>query len=183
MKNLIVSVADYCHYVQRYLSGIRGWSLGTDYAEMTKYYTSDYDLDQIESAVADQRFVKTIEGPNIEKITYSLILDSTTTIRVYIQPASTYTGTFTATLDGTACSVVRHGERYAVEIKNIPAHLLSTTHSIVITADETRATVSVSAVSYVYSLLNSSTHVNNTDAYQAAAALYAYATAAKEYLS
>ena len=68
-----------------------------------------------------------------------------------------------------------------VEIPNIGAHLLGTTYTIVATTDNGIATVTVSALSYVRSILNSSTYADDATARNAACAICAYCAAAKAY--
>ena len=67
-----------------------------------------------------------------------------------------------------------------MKIANISAHQLGKTHTIVVVTDNGKATVKVSALSYVQGLLDSSSDAN---ARNAAAALYSYFKAADDYLN
>ena len=128
----------------------------------------------VKSAVADYAIEKT-PSDDTEKITYSLILDSAIEIRVFFKMTSGYTGVFEVAEPYTATQV---GGRYQVSILNIPAHLLSETYTIAATTANGTASVKVSALSYVYSMLNAYT---STTAQNAAAAIYAYSQAANAY--
>ena len=174
---LIEALADYGHHVQLFLSEQRGWTLGTDFAEMTAVYTENYGADvvnAVKSAVAEYAIEKTLND-DIEKITYSLILDSATEIRVFFKMKSGYTGAFEIAEPYTATQV---GGRYQVSVLNIPAHQLSETYTIAATTDSGSANVKVSGLSYVNSMLNAYT---SATAQNAAAAIYAYSQAADAY--
>ncbi len=182
---LVHALADYGHYVQPFLSASHSWTLGPgddQYAPMDAVYTTEYDVDAIKTAVADYAFVRENNSADIQKITYSVRLDSDTAILVYFKPTANYDGSFTVTLDGETYTATKQSDgRYLVEIPNIGAHLLGTTYTIVATTDNGTATVTVSALSYVRSILNSSTYANDATAKNAACAIYAYCAAAKAY--
>ncbi|MBP5254677.1 MAG: choice-of-anchor J domain-containing protein, partial [Lachnospiraceae bacterium] len=139
------AMADYGHYVQPFLANARGWTVGTDYAAMDKYYTSGYDLDEVRDAVQTYGIVRTIDGEDIADIKYTLSMDSETAIFVYFRPVSGYSGSIAVTIDGAAAAATLQPDgRYLVKIPNISAHLLGTTHTIVATTDSGSATVTVS---------------------------------------
>ena len=174
---LVEALADYGHHVQIFLSEQRGWTLGTDYAEMTAVYTQNYSAETVNSvktAVEAYALTKTLNA-DTEKITYSLILDSAIEIRVFFKMTSGYSGSFEAGAPYTATKV---GERYQVSVLNIPAHQLSNMYTVSVTTDAGAAGITVSALSYVRSLLNAYT---STSAQNAAAAIYAYSQAADAY--
>ncbi|MBQ2468058.1 MAG: hypothetical protein II503_00105, partial [Clostridia bacterium] len=71
--------------------------------------------------------------------------------------------------------------RYLIEIADIPAFALGDTYDITISADG-EATVSLSALSYAYAVLNAESGPFDTDeARLAATALYRYYAAARAY--
>ncbi len=179
------ATADYGHYVQAFLDTQRTWSIGTDYTEMDKHY-ADYTADDIsaaQGALADYAQVKSL-GMNMQKITYSLVLDSDTELRIYFKPAAGYTGAFTFTADGTP--ITEDGEkisvklqsdgRYMVSIRNIAAHELANVYEIKALSDGDEASVTVSALSYANAMMTA--YAGNTTAVNAAVALWAYAHAA-----
>jgi hypothetical protein len=180
---LVHALADYGHYVQIFLEGIKEWSLGSgddQYAPMEICYTESYDAEATAANVADYAFVREIDSADIQKITYSVRLDSDTAILVYIKPAANYDGSFTVTLDGETYTATKQSDgRYLVEIPNIGAHLLGRTYTIVATTDAGSATVNVSVLSYVNSMLTA--YAGNTNAENAACAIYHYGAAAKAY--
>ena len=187
VRNMIKATADYGHYVQAFLDTQRPWTLGTDYAEMDKHYT-DYTSDDISAAQTDletnYKISKTV-GSNMQKITYTLVWDSDTELRVYFKPAATYTGTFTFTANGDP--ITENGEkisaalqsdgRYLVSIKNIAAHELTAFYTIKAIGDGVESVMTVSPLSYVRSIMTN--YADNTAAVSAAVAVYRYAMAAK----
>ena len=88
------------------------------------------------------------------------MLDSKTTINVYLEVKEGYAGAVTATLDGGTANVATKlsSKEYLVQIRNIPAHELSKIHTIAVTAGES-FTVKVAALSYVWTVLNSTAEV------------------------
>ncbi|MBR6943926.1 MAG: hypothetical protein IKH55_13015, partial [Fibrobacter sp.] len=180
------ATADYGHYVQAFLETQRTWTIGTDYAEMDKHYT-DYTSDDISAAqtgLAEYATTKTV-GSNMQKITYTLVWDSDTELRVYFKPAATYTGTFTFTVDGNPItedgekiSVVKQSDgRYMVSIKNIAAHEYANFYEIkAIDEDGNESIMTVSPLSYVRSIM--ANYADNAAAVNAAVAVYRYAMAA-----
>ena len=182
------AVADYGHYVQPFLAEAHQWSLGEDYATMTKHYTeaADFNMEAIKTAAADHAIVNTNQtNGDIAAVTYSLTLESETAINVYFRPAPGYRGTPTATVDGTAAEVETVGGVYCVRITGIAAHKLSDSYVIVLTTGEGRTvTVRVSALSYVNTALNyynDTTNEFHMKARNAVAAIYAYSQAADAY--
>ena len=174
---LIESVADYGHYVQAFLAAQKGWTLGTDYIEMDKFYTESYNIGDIASAVENKGITCTPTGtPDFSNLSFALMCDSATEIRILFSVSKSYTGTFTATVDGDSFDVTMLGQRKAVQITNVPAHKLSKTYEIVVTTDNGSATITASALSYVKILL--AAYAGNSVAENAAAAIYGYSAAA-----
>lgn len=174
---LAKALADYGHYIQLYLSGLRGFTLAADnsnaYAPMNTYYDI-FSTSDAKSAVANYALVKEIND-DIQKITYSMLFETDNSICVYVYPKSTYTGSVSATLDGQACTVTDvngNGSKYQIKISNFSAVAFTTTHSIVISTDAGDVNVSVSAFSYLRSLLNK--YNEGTAEANAAAAAYNY---------
>jgi hypothetical protein len=150
---LIKALADYGHYAQAYLDSIRSWTVDTDYEEMTLKFTDNYDVAKIKQSVADKAIVRNNDTDgDIEKITFSLVLDSETAIRVYFKPSADYTGTVTVS-DSSLEAVQQKDGRYMVEIKNIGAGNLGHTYEFVVTTTNGNAQIKVSALSYVQAML------------------------------
>ncbi|MCR4772360.1 MAG: hypothetical protein K5855_08645 [Oscillospiraceae bacterium] len=170
---LIKAIKDYGHYSQLYLSGLRGWKLGEKYALLADPYTGSYDTDAIKTAVQQYEISKTLVTEDIEKVTFSLALDSNTSIYLYVRMAEGYDGGFYATVGGKATQAeLRTDGRYRITIPGISAHKLGDTYVVEITTDNGTSTVGISAMSYVYACLNnpSNTAVNKN----CAAAIYSY---------
>ena len=181
VRNLMKAIKDYGHYAQLMLSAYRGWSLGGDYAPIENentYASSDVTLvNSIKSATEQYAFRKTISGSDIEEVTFSLALDSYTTINVLVNSASEVTASLK---NGGGLQVVpQDNNRYLIELDNIPAHELTKTFDVVINAGNSSCEVNVSAMSYVYAVLTDSTDY----AYEPelAAALYKYYEANQAY--
>ena len=150
------------------------------WAEMDKVYTASYDFDAIKTAVANKAIRRTFGTDDITAAPYSLLLDSKTAIRVYFTPASGYSGSKSATVNGGSADVaVQNNGQYLVEITGLSAHMLGKTYRVILTTDNGNTTVSVSALSYVYGKLDSSP--DDTIACNAVASIYAYSAAADAY--
>ena len=177
--NLVHALADYGHYVQPFLSAARGWTLGDgedQYAEMDLFYAQSYDIDAVKTAVADYAIDRTLCA-DIEKVTYSLLMDSNTAIYLYFKPVADYSGSFT--VNGYMATKQKDG-RYLVKIPNIGAHKLGDPYTVIVTTANGESTVTVSALSYVKGILDAEAYQNNTAA-QYAAAIYFYYDAAIKY--
>ena len=178
--NLVHALADYGHYVQPFLSAARGWTIGSgddQYAEMDLCYAESYDIDAVKTAVANYAIDRTLCG-DIEKVTYSLQMDSDTAICLHFKPVTDYNGSFAA--DGFTATKQKDG-RYLVKIPNIDAHKLGDPYTVVVTTTNGESTVTVSALSYVKGILNAEAYQNNTAAQYAVAAVYHYYAAAAAY--
>ena len=185
-RNMVKATADLGHYVQAFLAAQKGWTFGTDYAEMDKYY-ANYNrtiINAARNALAAYEVVKST-GTNVSKINYTLVLDSDTELRVYFKPAKGYTGTFTFTVNGE--TVTEDGEkmrvslqsdgRYMVSIKNIAAHELSNVYMIKALSGGDEASITVSALSYANAMITG--YADDAAWVNAAVAIYRYAAAAE----
>ena len=174
---LIKSIKDYGYYSQIYLSDLRGWSLGGKYAKMTEPYASSYDTDSMITPLKDYEVTRNLVSEDIEKITFALVLDSSTSIYLYIKPAEGYTGSVSAAVDGTAAEAESLADgRYRVMTPGISAHKLGDNYTVTITTDNGTSTVRISAMSYAYACISNTS--STEDAKNSAAALYSYYKAA-----
>ncbi len=194
---LIHALADYGHYVQLFLSSVNGWTLGTDYAAMSKCMEGSYDVDDIGDAAADDYPMTATEtageeeAPEDEAVFkapgLSLVLDSETAIRIFLAHKD---GT---RLDADAVDInvetyeaiewetTQKGDRVMVEIRGVKATWLTETFTITVTEGSNTQTIEVCALSYVSRLLGSEAYAENTAAQNAVCALYEYAMAARDY--
>ncbi len=180
IQNLVKSVADYGHYMQPFLAQQNGWTIGTDHAEMDKFYTESYDYDTISGIVANYGLSCDNNGAELGGIGFSLVMDSATTIRLLLKPTTGYSGPFAVTMDGQSYTPVPSGGRYAVEIENVAAHQLSRAHTIIVTTNGGTATITLSGLSYAHLLFSGAA---NDVTRNAASALWAYSNAADTYKS
>ena len=177
---MIEALADYGHYVQAFLAAQKGWTYGVEHEEMNKSYTASYDIDTIKAAAADYAIVRVNESNgDVEKMTYSVTVDSATAILVYFKPASDYSGTLTVKVNGEDYTATAVNGRYEVRIPGISAHQLGNSFTVVATTEHGTATVTISALSYVAGGMTS--YAANPVAMDAMASIYAYAKAAEAY--
>lgn len=173
---LAKALADYGHYVQLYLSGLRGFTLAADndnaYAPMNTYYDA-FSVSDAKSAVENYGIVRGIND-DIQKITFSMLFESDNSICVYVFPKASFEGTVSATVDGNACTVTKvNNSKYQIKISSLSATQFATSHTVVIsTGNGDDVTVTVSAFSYLREFFNK--YADGTTASNAAAAAYNY---------
>ncbi len=179
---LVHAMADYGYYAQQFLSARNGWTIGEDYAEFDKCYTDSYSTSATD--LDSYKFSKETTS-DIAAVTYSLVMDSDTSIRVFFRPATGYDGTFKVTVKDADGEIILNQEevqlnngRYLVSIDGISAHRLSQKFTVTATTVAGDSTVTVCALSYARSML--ANYAGTADA-TAAAALYAYSLAANAY--
>ena len=173
---LAKALADYGHYVQLYLSGLRGFTLAADndnaYAPMNTYYDA-FSVSDAKSAVENYGIVRGIND-DIQKITFSMLFESDNSICVYVFPKASFEGAVSATVDGNACTVTKvNSSKYQIKISSLSATQFATSHTVVIsTGNGDDVTVTVSAFSYLREFFNK--YADGTTASNAAAAAYNY---------
>jgi len=175
--DMIKATADLGHYVQIYLDESRTeWSVENgDHAEMDKFYTTYTADDVAEATEAVASHALAVEGTctDIKNLGYALYMDSATSLRVTIVPASGFTGTFTATVDGEEATVTKVSKtKYMVEVKGIMANGLSKKHTIVIGTENGSVTLTGSGLTYVQMMLRAG--ASNANIQNAAVAIYRY---------
>lgn len=173
---LAKALADYGHYVQLYLSDLRGFTLAADndnaYAPMNTYYDA-FSVSDAKSAVENYGIVRGIND-DIQKITFSMLFESDNSICVYVFPKASFEGTVSATVDGNACTVTKvNSSKYQIKISSLSATQFATSHTVVIsTGNGDDVTVTVSAFSYLREFFNK--YTDGATASNAAAAAYNY---------
>lgn len=163
---LIQSLYDYGYHVSNYLSGLRGWTVGdteNGYALTTtiwhEYNIGDDEVNAARGALEGVgHAVSDLGTSDIEKTTYSLRLDSDTSIYTYFKPVSGYTGSFSAKVYKgdvkVSCKVKKQSDgRYRVIIPGIPAYNLSDSYTIKATTDNGTATYTMSPYTYANDLM------------------------------
>ncbi len=110
----------------------------------------------------------------IQASSYSLLLDSETTVRVYFQLTGDKSiEEYTFTVDGEEVTPTYKNGRYYIEVRDISAHKLDEMHTFTCGG----ITVTYGALSYV----NQATALGDGATYDMACALYAYWQAAEAY--
>ena len=180
---LVQAIADYGHYSQPFLASNNSWTLGTDHVVMNGWNLYDIsDAEAAKTAVSGNVFTSDTGDSMVEKVTYSLSLESETVLNIYLKMKEGYTGSVTASVGGNAVDAIQQSDgRYRIQIKNIAADKLGDIYEIAISAGG-NCTVSASALSYVNAVLNSEKEsLNNDTAHYAVTALYRYYRATKNY--
>ena len=111
----------------------------------------------------------------VKNLVLALNMESDTTLNVYLSRKKSYTGTVSASIDGgdmTELTALEDG-RYRIDIEKIAAHDLGTVHTIVIRTEAGSLRITLSALTYVKQLLDSSTTDAKTRDMVVAIALYA----------
>ena len=184
MRDLAAAIKDYGHYAQVYLSNANGWVLGDDHIAMdaVNTYTAS-DFENIKQATQQYKAVRDdYAGTGVSSVSYSLSLASETIINLSFRIASGYSGNVFASLNGSAANmaVLQPDGRYLVEITELAAHKLGDTQTVTVSVDGADDfTIQVSALTFTYNTLNSSS--STQDKRDLAAALYKYYQAAINY--
>ena len=147
-KEMVRALVNYGYYAQQALSKTRGWTIGTDYAASSRHgdlISTAEDLEAYKPVISGT-------GDDVKDIQLSLLLDSETTLCVYVE---TKNGDAPAvTVDGETVSPEKQSDsRWLVRISNIDALNLSTIHTV--TANG--YTVRLSALSYAAATEDSDT--------------------------
>ena len=146
--NLIKGINDYGYYMQQYLSShsANNWTLDVDHKAMEKSFkmVARYLINKTAyiSELEDMKVQKVWEtNPDIEKVNYSLVLDSNTAINFKFTKKDGYNGKFEVKLDGKKVTPKSIGNnRYQVTASGISAHLLDKPHTITVKTDHGTST-------------------------------------------
>ena len=176
VKTLARSLLDYGYHSQVFLSKLENRTVFADHARVSTYFTESYSEEQVADvlkSLADQEFLRG-RNRNIRSVFCSLILDSVTSVYLYLTPAEGYTGTVSALLDGVSVPVTQEADgRYLVVIPAISADRLGEMYHIEILTDGAEPMiVQLSALSYVKACLEN--EASSAEMVNAMAALYHY---------
>ena len=177
LVDLASAMGDYGYYSQTFLNRVN--KLNDMYAKMPSPDTSEYDFEEL-AGITDMYKVSMNTGNSaVDQASYSLLLDSSTALKIYFTTKSSFEGTPAVSVNGgEAIPAVKRGEKYVVTIDNLSAHKLADMNEISIIADG-ECQIRVSALSYVNTVLSSSTEED--DAKNAMASLYQYYEKAMAY--
>ena len=181
-QELIAAIKDYGHYSQLLLAKEHGLTPGQDYAELpaANSFTNE-EMVQIASDVEDYAFTSgNTSGSGVEGFEYSLSLESSTAVNLYVNLEEGYTGSLGAYLDGGSLNIADKvsSNRYRVTIDDIPAHELGRTFTITIKAAST-FDVKLSAMSYASTVMRD--FADDKEMCEASAALFRYYDATMNY--
>ena len=186
-KTLIKALNDFGYYSQQYLSELRGWTIGTDYAGVAEPFTTDFDLDKIKSDTAGNVIQTIFRENDIYQVSFALKLDAETSVYLYVRLAEGYNGSFQALdLNDKDLGAVRQKDgRYLIKLDGKSAHELAMGDLVYFRTDTatTHATMTstdVSPISYAYACLSNDCSVAKK---KMAAAMYIYNRAAVDYIN
>jgi len=182
VKALARSLLDYGYHSQVFLSKLENRTVFADHTQVSTHFTdawSDEQVADILKALSDQEFLRG-RSRNISSVSCSLVLDSVTSVYLYLTPAEGYSGAVSALLDSASVPVTPEADgRYLVVIPAISADRLGDTHHIEILTDGAEPmTVQLSALSYVKACLEN--EASSREMVNAMAALYSYYKAAND---
>ncbi len=183
VTTLVHSIADYGHWVQPFLAKSNKWTVGEQYAEMSKFYTESYDANDVLSNLTDYSMSKTLEdGCAVSKATASLSLDSETTIDVLLTIADGVEPQISSvTLNGVprVCELTQlPNKRWRVRVPGLRATQLGNELKVVGTAGGGGFTVTASGLAYVRAALGLA---DKDGSHAAMCSVYQYHKAAYNY--
>ena len=148
---------------------------------MDTFYAQSYNMDEVKTAVSGYTLNLNKGASEVGEALMRLSLDSETALSVRLTVEDDTPLTATAQLNGKTFTAEKQNDgSYIIKIVGIKASQLGSTITINGTAGG-EFSVTVSALAYVNSILNSSTYSNNTDAKNAMASLYYYNLRTKEF--
>ena len=186
--NLVEALADYGHFAQVYLSRIHNFSAGNGegdkYALVDCNNTLSYDYDEVRNAdeFTGRTFVKSFDEDKVNSLSYSLDLESTTNLYLYLDVKSGVVPDEATLADGTVLPIMKRSKNlYRVSIKGIKASELGNDFSITVKqGGETIAEATVSPMSYIATVLNAeSGSLTQADIRDAVCSIYYYYKAAQ----
>ena len=175
------ALADYGHYAQEYLSPLRGWTLGPvedgkDHEIMPQAAgLTDAQIADIKGKVGNFGISRDPGNSGIEKVTFSLDLDSETRINLYLYPKEDFSGDVSCTVNGEAVEAKLSDGKYWLVIPNIAAHKLGEEYTVNVKTAKGSFDIVVSVLSYVKTALE---NPNSKDKWSTVAALYNFYDAA-----
>ncbi len=152
---LVKALADYGYYAQQYLSSLRGWTLDTDHVSMAAPSVTGFDRDKVAEAVGESA-AKVEYSDEITEFSSSLLLDSNTTLAVYVTPAEGYDGSVSISVGETLVDEPDKlpDGRYRIYITDIGATKLKEyTFTVTVKTDNGTAAATVDVYSYLSALL------------------------------
>ena len=176
-KNMVKTMLNFGAYAQEYFALKNGTpEIAADLAN-TALTDEEKSVASVNAADLSPYAVKSVTtAPDANIAAAKLILDTTTAIKVYVDAE----GSFTATVNGEAASVMTDADGTYVRINGILPGALDTPYTVSVTTASGTATSEVSALSCVHAILSSDASEKFTNL---ARATYLYSLAAELYLA
>ena len=188
--DLVEALASYGHYVQSFLADANHWEVGDQHAAMdthTVNYGSSDIANYRDNVVAPGTYSPVVTGrPDGVSLTYSLNLETTTTIRIFLRCDGGFAPDFItgASIDGVAVDpVVQSDGRIRIDITGITAQNLGKAYTVEVLTVNGTITINLSALSYVSLVIDNSNDFYSDDenALYAMYSLYRYWVEASDY--
>ena len=174
LLNLVASIQDYGHYMQG-----SGWTDGLTHEPIDAYTDLDDDsIEAVKSGVSEMHIVKELRDSGVSEVLFALRLNEKTVINIYALPDEGMTIT-SSTAKAKGTQTIGGKEYYQFDTDKISAENLGTAYTITLSTENGTATINVSAMSYVYAVLNSESFT--VEKKKAMAAYYGYYTKAIAY--
>lgn len=163
-RNIIRALGDYGYFAQRYLSTLRSWSLGTDYAAMTvRGSDEDYSLryDVFREWIAEHATSGTFNSNNgyFASATFNLKFDSLVTMYVYLTPIDGVSIDTSLISQGYSVEQLSDG-RILITFPDLPIDALD--NIIHINYGNTNTpVVEISPLTYIYTAIGSSSSMSS----------------------
>ena len=149
---IVTALANYGYYAYPYLQNVNHWS-SNEYAQMSISFTpSTYDYSGILEETSVHRIGYNLSGSDFTRLSYSLRFGDTVSLRIFLETADISTIDTTAfSFNGATPVIGSDGNRITITFTDIPATALAGRFTI---SYNNALLVSVSPLSYVYGMLN-----------------------------
>ncbi len=178
--DVVVALADLGYYTQQYLSGLHGYTVGDGendkYAAFTTGVTGSYDTETVSAILQDyDRYNADIDTDKVENIAFSLNLESSTALYIYltVKDGVTLTRANDYSYDTDRELTRVSANVYRIAVRDIKAYALNSTYNIQVYDGEENvvADLSISPLNYIKIAIDSS---DNNALTNAACAVYYY---------
>ena len=178
--DVVVALADLGYYTQQYLSGLHGYTVGDGendkYAAFTTCVTENYRPETVSANLEDfYRYNADIDTDKVENIAFSLNLESSTALYIYltVKDGVTLTRANDYSYDTDRELTRVSANVYRIAVRDIKAYALNSTYNIQVYDGEENvvADLSISPLNYIKIAIDSS---NNDALTNAACAVYYY---------
>ena len=178
-KNIASATLRYGHFIQLYLASLHGWAVGTEHVAVTIPVDDNISQEAAVNGVSEMGF-KNLEYDDqiVSGAKYSLNINACVDLNILVTLKESVSGErVTAKVNGTNAEAVNvGGNTWRLRERSIAANCLGTEAEFVLYVDDTEVfRITASPMSYVKTMLASSTNGKEKDALTA---LYLYYKAA-----